>query len=201
MPSCFFPRVAALFILATVLSAPEPVMAADSLAGQLLVASPSMSDPSFAQTVILMVRHDSTGAMGIVINRPVAEMSLDDLLSSTGQAPSGSDQRIVIHAGGPVQQQLGFLLHSTDYATEDTLKITDQIALSSRPEVMADLAGGKGPRQYLLAFGYAGWGPGQLEGEMMHGDWFTVPIDPAIVFDDDDLAKWPRAAGRRGIDL
>jgi putative transcriptional regulator len=196
-----FPRVAIPFVLAILLGTPGPAPAADSLAGQLLVAAPGMSDPRFAETVILVVRHDNTGAMGIVINRPVAAMSLDDLLSSIGQPPVGAEEEIVIHTGGPMQQQVGFLLHSPDYKTEGTLRVTDQIAMTSRPEMITDMAAGKGPRQFLLAFGYAGWGPGQLEGEMMHGDWFAVPTDTAIVFDDDDSTKWQRASERRGVDL
>jgi len=202
LPS-LFPRIAAIMTLAATLAAPPLAAMADenSLAGQLLVAAPGMPDPRFAETVIFMVRHDRTGAMGIVVNRPVGTMSLADVLNSTGQDAQGAEGEIVVHTGGPVGQELGFLLHSTDYKTEGTLQITDRIALSGRPEVMADVAKGKGPRLLLLAFGYAGWSPGQLEGEMMRADWFSVPADDAIIFDDNDQTKWRRAADRRGIDL
>jgi putative transcriptional regulator len=189
--------------LMAALAPPLPAVAADgnSLAGQLLVAGPGMPDPRFAETVIFMLRHDSTGAMGIVINRPVGVMSLEDILRSTGQDPQGVEGEIIVHTGGPVGPELGFLLHSTDYKTEGTLQITERIAMSGRPEVMADVARGKGPRLLLLAFGYAGWSAGQLEGEMTHANWFSVPADEAIIFDDNDSTKWQRAAARRGIDL
>lgn len=197
------PRIAAILTLAATLALPWPAVAADgnSLAGQLLVAAPSMPDPRFAETVIFMVRHDRTGAMGIVVNRPVGVMSLEDILSSTGQDSQGVEGEIIVRTGGPVGSELGFLLHSTDYKTEGTIQITDRIAMSGRPEVMADVARGQGPRLMLLAFGYAGWSAGQLEGEMMQASWFSVPADEAIIFDDSDATKWQRAASRRGIDL
>ncbi len=201
LPS-LFPRLAAALAFLAALVTPLTAMADErSLAGQLLVAVPGMPDPRFAETVIFMLRHDSTGAMGIVINRPVGVMSLEDVLSSTGQDPQGAEGEIIVHTGGPVGQELGFLLHSTDYKTEGTIQITERIAMSGRPEVMADVARGKGPRRFLLAFGYAGWSAGQLEGEMSHAAWFSVPADEAIIFDDDDMTKWQRASARRGIDL
>lgn len=201
MLSSFLARIATILALLAALAAPGAAADEKSLAGQLLVAAPGMSDSRFAETVIFMIRHDRTGAMGIVVNRPVGIMSLEDILSSTGQNPTGAKGEIIVHTGGPVGQELGFLLHSTDYKTEGTIQITDRIAMTGRPEVMADVARGKGPRLLLLAFGYAGWSAGQLEGEMMHTDWFSVPADEAIIFDDNDTTKWQRASTRRGIDL
>jgi putative transcriptional regulator len=202
LPS-LLPRITAILALMAMLAPPLPAVAAEgnSLAGQLLVAAPGMPDPRFAETVIFMVRHDRTGAMGIVINRPVGVMSLEEILSSTGQDPQDAEGEIIVHTGGPVGPELGFLLHSTDYQTEGTIQITERIAMSGRPEVMADVARGKGPRLLLLAFGYAGWSAGQLEGEMTHANWFSVPSDEAIIFDNNDATKWQRAAARRGIDL
>lgn len=203
MPRSLFSRFLAALTLSAALALPVPKAGADgnSLAGQLLVAAPGMPDPRFAETVILMVRQDQTGAMGIVVNRPVGILSLADVLSSTGQDPQGAEGEIIVHTGGPVGQEMGFLLHSTDYQTEGTIQITDRIAMSGRPEVIADMAKGKGPSRFLLAFGYAGWAAGQLEGEMSHAAWFSVPADEAIIFDDNDMTKWQRAAARRGIDL
>lgn len=202
LPS-LLPRIAAILTLVATLAPPPPVAAADgnSLAGQLLVAGPGMSDPRFAETVIFMIRHDRAGAMGIVVNRPVGVMSLEDVLRATGQDPEGAKGEIIVRTGGPVGQELGFVLHSTDYKTEGTQPVTGRIALTGRPEVMADVARGNGPRRLLLAFGYAGWSAGQLEGEMMRADWFSVPADEAVIFDDDDATKWQRASARRGIDL
>lgn len=193
---------AALALLAALAMPPSAIAAkGDFLTGELLVAAPSMPDPRFAETVIFMVRHDSTGAMGIVVNRPVGVAALADLLKSTGQDATGVEGNIIVRTGGPVGQELGFLLHSTDYKTEGTIQVTDRIAMSGRPEVLADVAKGKGPRRVLLAFGYAGWSPGQLESEMIEGSWVTAPADDAIVFDDADATKWQRASARRGIDL
>lgn len=195
-------KAAATLALLAALTIPSAVAAEGGfLTGQLLVAAPSMPDPRFAETVIFMVRHDSTGAMGIVVNRPVGVAALADLLKSTGQDATGVEGDIIVRTGGPVGQELGFLLHSTDYKTEGTIQVTDRIAMSGRPEVLADVAKGKGPRRVLLAFGYAGWSPGQLESEMMEGSWVTAPADDAIVFDDADATKWQRASARRGIDL
>lgn len=195
-------KAAAALALLAALTVPSAVAAESGfLTGQLLVAAPSMPDPRFAETVIFMVRHDSTGAMGIVVNRPVGVAALADLLKSTGQDATGVEGDIMVRTGGPVGQELGFLLHSTDYKTEGTIQVTDRIAMSGRPEVLADVAKGKGPRRVLLAFGYAGWSPGQLESEMMDGSWVTAPADDAIVFDDADATKWQRASARRGIDL
>lgn len=201
MLSSFLARIAKILALLAALATPAAAADETSLAGQLLVAAPGMADPRFAETVIFMIRHDRTGAMGIVVNRPVGIMSLENILSSTGQDPKGAEGEIIVHTGGPVGQELGFLLHSTDYKTEGTIQITDRIAMTGRPEVMADVAKGKGPRLLLLAFGYAGWSAGQLEGEMTHAAWFSVPADEAIIFDDNDATKWRRASARRGIDL
>lgn len=203
MPRLLLSRIAAILLLAVTFALPGTAAAEDGnfLTGKLLVAAPGMPDPRFAETVIFMVRHDRTGAMGIVINRPVGIMSLEDVLRSTGQDSQGVEGEIIVHTGGPVGQELGFLLHSIDYKTEGTIQITDRIAMSGRPEVMADVARGKGPRLLLLAFGYAGWSAGQLEGEMTHADWFSIPADDAIIFDDNDATKWQRASARRGIDL
>ncbi len=168
-----------------------------SLAGQFLVAAPDMGDPRFAETVILMVRHDETGAFGIVINRPVETRSLASLLEALGDKEPSAKGEVQIFAGGPVEPTVGFVVHSAEYHLSGTIDIDGQVAVTSNPEVLRDMGAGKGPAQSLVAFGYAGWGPGQLENEMAQHAWFTEPEDPKLVFDPDRAGLWKKALDRR----
>jgi putative transcriptional regulator len=182
-----------------------------SLAGQLLIATPTMGDPRFAQTVILMARHDREGAFGIVINRPLGERSLAQLLEALGKksdnqpAPDdpASQRRVRIFAGGPVQPELGFVLHSAEFRLPETQTIDAHIALTASREILRALARppGEGPRHSLIAFGYAGWGPGQLEGELASRAWFTAPADSRLVFEEPREKVWEIAVSRRTQDL
>ena len=184
-------------------AAPAPAAPAESpsLAGQLLIASPEMGDPRFRHTVILMVRHDSKGAFGIVINRPVEERSLASLLESIGESGKGVEGSVRVFAGGPVGVENGFILHTSDYHRPGTVDIDSHLAMTSSPAVLKDIAAHRGPAKSLIAFGYAGWGPGQLEGELARHDWATAPEDPKLVFDDDRDRLWDDAMARRTIDL
>jgi putative transcriptional regulator len=172
-----------------------------SLAGQLLVASPDMQDPRFSHTVILMVRHDKEGALGIIINRPVEERSLASLLDAIGEKGGAAAGNVRIFVGGPVEPGIGFVIHSTDYHRAETLDIDGHVAMTSSIEVLRDIGAGKGPKRSLLAFGYAGWAAGQLENELSRGDWFTAPEDPKLVFDEDREQVWEDAVRRRTQDL
>jgi putative transcriptional regulator len=181
-----------------------PSSAADqtsSLTGQLLVAEPGMPDPRFAETVVVLVRHDEAGAFGLVINRRLGIRPIATVMKSLGLDPDNTKGEMTIHYGGPVEPSLGFVLHSTDYGRAGTLKVTDGIALTAEPEIVRDIAQGRGPHRSLFALGYAGWGPGQLEEEIRLGTWFTVPADDDLIFDDSIGTKWKRASARRGIDL
>jgi putative transcriptional regulator len=188
-------------LLATALPAPADTPQRASLAGQLLVAAPAMGDPRFRQTVILMVRHDRTGAFGIIVNRPVGEHPLADLLAALGQKDSGAAGRVRIFAGGPVDPERVFVVHSADYDRPDTLKIDGRVALTASLEVLRDLGSNQGPKQSLVAFGYAGWGPGQLEDELAKGAWFTTPQDAKLMFEQDRDKVWDDAMARRTQDL
>ncbi|HUK60332.1 MAG TPA: YqgE/AlgH family protein [Stellaceae bacterium] len=168
-----------------------------SLAGQFLIAAPDMGDPRFAETVILMVHHDETGAFGIVINRPVETRSLASLLEALGDKDPSAKGDVQIYAGGPVEPAIGFVVHSAEYRRAGTLAIDGQVAVTSNPEVLRDMGAGKGPAQSLVAFGYAGWGPGQLENELAQHAWFTEPEDPKLVFDPDRADLWKKALDRR----
>jgi putative transcriptional regulator len=172
-----------------------------SLVGQLLVASPDMRDPRFRHAVILMVRHDKDGAVGIVINRPIEEMPLARLLKALGQDSTGVVAQVRIFAGGPVQPQSGYIVHSADYHRTGTIDIDSHMAMTSSPEVLRDIGHNEGPKKSLVAFGYAGWGRGQLEGELARGGWFTTPADPRLVFDADRAKLWDEAMARRTISL
>jgi putative transcriptional regulator len=173
----------------------------ESLAGQLLIAAPTMTDPRFYQAVILMVRHDRDGALGIIVNRPVQERSLASLLAAVGGGDGAAEGQVLIFAGGPVQPEIGFVLHSPDYHRLETLNIDDHIAMTSSREILRDIAKKQGPRQSLVAFGYAGWGAGQLENELERRAWFTAPDDAALVFEKDRNKVWDEAMKRRTQDL
>jgi putative transcriptional regulator len=172
-----------------------------SLAGQLLIATPSMRDPRFDHAVILMVRHDETGALGVVINQPVGERPLAALLEAFGDKDSGATGNIRVYSGGPVRPGVGFVLHSMDYHLPVTRDIDGKIAMTSNLQVLRDIAAGKGPMKSLVAFGYAGWGPGQLENELAHNAWYTAPEEPGLVFDDDRDKVWEHATAHRTQDL
>jgi putative transcriptional regulator len=183
------------------LEAPREVPAPTSLAGQLLIASPSMGDPRFTQTVVLMARHDKTGAFGIVINRPVGERPLASLLEALGEKDAGVEGTVRIFAGGPVQRDLGFVVHSADYRASGTIDVDGRVAVTANRDVLRDIARKQGPKKSLIAFGYAGWGPGQLEGEMALRAWFTAQDDEGLVFDEDRDKVWDAAMKRRTQDL
>ncbi len=178
--------------------------AGQSLAGQFLVATDTLRDPRFARTVIYMVRHDATGAMGLVVNRPVRDMPLAPLLRKFGLDEGGITGSVRAHYGGPVEIGQGFILHTAEYATQGTERVAGDIAMTPAPGVLtalSDIARGAGPRKSLFAVGYAGWAPGQLEGEIEQGTWITVPADEALLFDEDSARKWDRAMARRRITI
>jgi putative transcriptional regulator len=172
-----------------------------SLKGQLLVAPPSVEDPRFAHAVILMVRHDKTGAFGLILNQPLGEVPLADLLESLGLDAEGVAGRVPVYAGGPVEPVAGFILHSAEYHHPDTTDIDGRMAVTSNPEVLRDIGRGKGPKQSLVIFGYSGWGAGQLEAELADHRWFTATPDPPLVFETDRMRLWDAAMARRTLDL
>jgi putative transcriptional regulator len=171
------------------------------LTGQLLVATADMRDPRFRETVILMVRHSKDGAMGLVINRPAGDQRLSRILQDLGDDGANASGSVPIYIGGPVQPELGFILHTTDYRRAGIIDVTGDIAVTATKEIIRDIVAGAGPKKFMLIFGYAGWGPGQLEGEMARGSWYTAPLDLPLVFDLDRNRVWERAVERRTRDL
>jgi putative transcriptional regulator len=172
-----------------------------SLAGQLLVASPSIGDPRFHRSVILMVKHDGKGALGIVLNRQLGERSLASVLAALGEKDDAATGSVRIFLGGPVNPEAGFVLHSSEYRRPGTVDIDGHVAMTSDREILRDIARKQGPRKSLIAFGYAGWGPGQLEGELKQGAWFIATQDEKLIFDQDRDKVWDAAMARRTQDL
>jgi putative transcriptional regulator len=188
--------------LAGAARAQEAPPAKSSLAGKLLVASEQMRDPTFAETVIYVCRHDAAGAFGLVLNRPAGELQLAEVLRSFRVEP-GTDTTGVIklRRGGPVQPGAAFILHSSDFRAGASLCRQGGIAVSSGREVLDAFAAGKRPEKSVLFLGYSGWGAGQLEQELGRADWIIVPADAAIVFAPETNTMWRRALLKRGIDL
>jgi putative transcriptional regulator len=172
-----------------------------SLAGQLLIASPNIGDPRFAHTVILMVKHDKDGAFGITINRPVGEKSIASLLEAPGEDVSDIEGTLSVFAGGPVQPELGFVVHSAEYRRDETIEVDEHVAMTASRQILPDIGHNHGPQKSLFALGYAGWGPGQLENELARHDWFTAPEEPKLIFDDDRANLWDDAMARRTREL
>ncbi len=174
---------------------------AAGLTGQLLVAMPSLLDRAFQQTVVFLCAHSPTdGAMGIVVNRRLAEPGFDDLLAQLEIAPLPPRRRIALCAGGPMESSRGFVLHSSDWSGAGSLTVDDGIVLTASLDVLREIADGQGPRLALLALGHATWGPGQLEAEIRQNAWLTAPSSEAIVFGTEHNRKWQRAFAAMGID-
>jgi putative transcriptional regulator len=163
-----------------------------SFAGQLLIAAPSLGDP-FDHAVILVAQHDRNGALGIVINRPLARRPIGTLLAALGVDAAGVTDSVLIFLGGPVSPNVAFALHSTEYHGAHTLDIDGHVALSDGAGVLRDIGTGHGPKQSLIAFGYAGWAAGQLDDEITQGAWVAAPENPALVFDTDRAKVWTDA--------
>ena len=163
-----------------------------SFAGQLLIASPDMRDP-FDHAVILMAQHNRDGALGIVINHPLGQRPIASVLEALGVDGSGVTDNVQVFLGGPVGHDVAFVLHSMDYHRQDTFDIDDRVALINAAEVLRDIGLGRGPKRSLLAFGYSGWAPSQLDDEIARGAWMTTPEDPALVFDEDRSKVWADA--------
>jgi len=172
-------------------TAPE-ISGRTSLAGELLIASPSLRDP-FDHAVILVAQHDRNGALGIVINRPLASRPIAAVLAALGAEAAGVTDSVPIFLGGPVSPNTAFALHSADYRRPHTIDIDGKVALSDAVEVLRDIGTGHRPKQSLFAFGYAGWAPQQLDDELAHGAWVAASENPALVFDTDRAKVWTDA--------
>lgn len=179
------------------------------LEGKLLIAMPSIGDERFARTVIYMCVHNPEGAMGIVVNKPAPHITLPDLLDQLSiplpsESPLHLPNRIQcpVLVGGPVEVGRGFVLHTQDYFSEDsTLPVDEDVGLTASVDILRAIAGGRGPERALLALGYAGWAPGQLEMEIQANGWLHCDPDPDLLFGADLDAKYKTALAKIGIDL
>jgi putative transcriptional regulator len=173
-----------------------------NLAGHLLVATPELDDPNFRHTVVYMIQDNSSGAMGIVVNRVMGKGSAAELLKGLGlNATPKASGEIEVHYGGPVERGRGFVLHSPEYHGQNTVVLSNLAAVTSSPDILEDLAAGRGPRQSLFALGYAGWAPDQLASEIAAGAWVVIDADEDLLFGKQVDSKWQRALNREGIEL
>lgn len=170
------------------------------LTGQLLIAMPAMDDPRFAQSVIIVCAHTTEGAMGIVLNRPLAKPSFESLLRQLDVEPTPPARQILLCEGGPVDHGRGFVLHTRDWTGDGSLEVTDDIALTASLDILHEIALGRGPREGLLALGYASWGPGQLDREMTDNVWLSAPAEHNVLFDSGYDTKWRRAMALLRVD-
>lgn len=170
------------------------------LTGQMLIAMPGIGDPRFERSLILVCDHDETHAFGIAVNRPVDGITLPELLERLEIEVESREPDAVL-LGGPVEMERGFVVHTDDYAAEHSLPVEGGFALTTTREILVALGrGDQHPRRAVLALGYAGWGPGQLEREIRENVWLTAPADEALVFDQDHETKWTRALAKLRID-
>lgn len=174
---------------------------APGLSGKLLIAMPSMGDPRFEKTVVYICAHSEDGALGLVVNRRVGNVSQEDLFSQLDIECAPDMNTSAIHYGGPVETGRGFVLHSTDWGVPNaTLEVDDVVSMTATIDILQAIATGGGPRLSMIALGYAGWAGGQLESELRENGWLTCDADEEIVFGRNDDGKWIAALAKLGID-
>ncbi len=179
------------------------------LDGQLLIAMPTMTDKRFARSVIYMCLHNEDGAMGLIINQRAEKVPFSHLLRELGVITESSEDEVPanvldrsIQIGGPVKPEHGFVLHTPEYSTSgSTVEIDTSIRLTNTVDILKAIARGRGPERSMIALGYSGWAPGQLESEIQANGWLSCPADPDIVFDPDLELKYDRALAKLGVDV
>ena len=169
------------------------------LVGHFLVATPQMNDPQFNQAVIFMCKHDKQTAMGLVLNKPKPNFTFSKLTEKLSLIAPQFEQNRIIYAGGPVEDKRGYILHSDELLMPESVKISDEIALSMQVDMLSEIANGIGPAQFKIMLGYTGWAAGQLEEEIRNNMWIHVPAFPEMVFTDDINSIWENALGYCGF--
>ncbi len=171
------------------------------LTGKLLIAMPGMGDPRFERAVVLICAHSAEGAMGLIVNKPTPEVRLSELLEQLSIERSAPRSDVHVHYGGPVETGRGFVLHSVDYTSDlSTLQVEGGFAMTATLDILEAFGRGEGPSRALLALGYAGWGPGQLEDEISQNGWLTCAARADLVFAERSDAKWQAALAELGVD-
>lgn len=201
---CLFVGLSAIAVIDAAISEPSPLPSAGEYTGRMLVADPSLDGGYFGRTVIFVADHDASGAFGLVINRSFGTTSLTELLPETllQTLPATlTEAAIPIHVGGPVERGAGFVLHTKDYRADDTREVGANLAVTTDVQILVDLARGEGPDDALVAIGYAGWSPGQLESEIARGSWTVVIPDKHLIFRTDRRELWTEALQRLGEDI
>ena len=171
------------------------------LTGQLLVAMPQMEDQRFARSVVYVCAHTKNGAMGLILNKLAEAINFSDLLEQLNLPVATVRDKTRVHFGGPVETGRGFVLHSDDFTQDASLPIEKGVALTATVDILSAISEGNGPRNYLLALGYAGWAPGQLDTEIHANGWLTAPSDTDILFSSKIENKWYTALSNLGIDI
>ena len=169
------------------------------LSGQLLLSMPGIGDPRFERVVIAMCLHDEDGALGLVTNQPFGSLTVRELMSRLDVDPGVTPLDAMVMAGGPVEPSRGFVLHTLDYQRSGTTAVGNCWGLTSTLDVLKDIAAGNGPKRWLSALGYTGWGASQLDGEMLRHGWQAAPGDADLIFDTPLPDRWPAAYDRLGI--
>ena len=172
----------------------------DTLTGTFLISTPQMPDPRFEEQVILICAHSEEGAMGVAVNKPNPYFSLEEILKSSN-LPIPEKELPPVYIGGPVELESAFVLYRSDYRVDHQLEISESLSLSRESRILVDISQGKGPAEYLFLLGYAGWGPGQLEAELLADGWLSLPSDDSIIFEISNEEKWRTAAMLYGIDI
>lgn len=171
------------------------------LTGELLIAMPGMGDPRFDKSVVFVCAHSNEGAMGLIVNRPTEDLRLAALLEQLEINDQAHARDLPVHFGGPVEHGRGFVLHSGDYTSPiSTLRVNDDFAMTATLDILEELAAGRGPARAIMALGYAGWGPGQLESEILANGWLTTKARMDLVFETADIRKWSAALHSLGVD-
>ncbi|MEO0343846.1 MAG: YqgE/AlgH family protein [Pseudomonadota bacterium] len=170
------------------------------LDGKFLVAMPGMLDPRFEESVVFMCAHSDDGAMGLIVNKRIP-LEFSELLEQLNINPDEQVKDTPIYFGGPVEHGRGFILHSSEYSVaQSTLSVTDKVSLTGTLEILEDIAAGHGPQQHLLALGYAGWSPGQLEAEIQSNGWLVHDGDPSMIYSETPEVLWDESFKDLGID-
>ncbi len=172
----------------------------DFLDGQILIAMPGMQDPRFHRSLVYLCAHSADGAMGLIVNKRADDLKLKDLFGRLGIPIGGGIARKPVHYGGPVEMGRGFVLHSSDYHSDEaTMQVDDGTSMTATLDILHAMATDRGPDRAIIALGYAGWAPGQLEAELQANGWLACPADEGLLFGTDEDSKWDKALAKIGV--